>query len=364
MRKRYVGLALALALLLGLVAAYVAQGAQLYRSYHLAYANYRLTPAGPCGALVTWSPPSVLYTALYINQPRLLTLRYRSPSPQTLRITLSIPGFTEAQTAEVQAASAFQQLDFKPPLQIASLDSLISPGQRDGQIRLQVHGDSGDCTVTSPLTLKSPRLMHWFDPATATDYSPYLAGWVTPYARSVAIFVGRATTRLEQHPADYPGASGLTGYLAQPSAGAVRGQVDALFDTLAEDYRVRYAEDNVPYAQDAVQRIQFPRDILESPAPTGMCVETTVTLASAVESLGMRPYIIIVPGHAFLGVALGPGANAPIEYWETSLLNGQSGAQANAFGDQEYHDALAKAAPVVRAVDVAYERSLGIQPIE
>jgi hypothetical protein len=361
MRKRYVGLALALALLLGLVAAYVAQGAQLYRSYHLAYANYRLL-AGPCDALVTWSPPSVLYTALYVNQPRLLTLRYRSPIPQTLRITLSIPGLTQEQTKEVQAASAFQQLDFKPPLQPSALDSLISPGQRDGQIRLQVHGDGGDCTVTPPVTLKSPQLMHWYDPATATDYSPYLAGWVTPDAPAVQEFVGHATAQMEQHPELYPGTNGFNGYLGQPSADAVRGQVDALFDTLAGVYHVRYAEDNVPYAQDAIQRIQLPRDILASPAPTGMCVETTVTLASAVERLGMRPYIVIVPGHAFLGVALGPGDGAPIEYWETSLLNGQSGAQANTFGDQEYHDALAKVATTV--VNVAYERSLGIHPIE
>ncbi len=362
MRKRYVGLALALALLLALVGAYVARGAQLYHNYHLAYANYQVLPAGPCDALVTWSPPSDLYTAFYVNQPRLLTLRYRSPGPQTLRITISIPGFTQEQTREVQAASAFQQLDFKPPLLAGALDSLVSPGQRDGQVRLQVHGDGGTCTVTAPLKLKSPRLIHWFNAATGTDYSPYLAGWVTPDVQAVATFVGRASERLAQRPADYPGTSGLTGYLGQPSADAVRGQVDALFDTLAGAYHVRYAEDNVPYATDAVQRIQLPSDILGSPAPTGMCVETTVTLASAVERLGMHPYIMLVPGHAFLGVALGPDSAAPIEYWETSLLNGQSGAQANAFGDQEYRRAVATNSPGV--VDVAYERGLGVLPIE
>ncbi|MGZ3582635.1 MAG: hypothetical protein ACXWP6_07870, partial [Ktedonobacterales bacterium] len=69
--------------------AYVAAGMRFYQSYQAAYANYRVTTAEPCHALIVWSPPTTIYTGLYLNQPSLVTLRYRSPQPQTLRITVS-----------------------------------------------------------------------------------------------------------------------------------------------------------------------------------------------------------------------------------------------------------------------------------
>jgi hypothetical protein len=372
MRKRYVGLSVALVVLAGALAGYVARGAQLYQRYHLAYANYSFVPDGPCGALVAWSPPTVVYTALYVNQPSLVTLRYRSPTPQTLRLSVSIPPLTDEQTREVQAAQAFQQVSFWPPLAGAdALNSLISPGQRAAQIRLRVHGAGGDCTVTAPVQLKSPEYMLWRDPATGADNTDDLAGWVTENAPAVQRFIGHATDYLAKHPADYPalaGVVGLPGYAGQPSsdatAQAARAQVDLLFDTLQKAYHVRYANDNALY-NGGEQRIQLPSEVLGSPYPVGMCVETTVTLASAVMRLGMRPYIVILPneGHAFLGVALGPGENAPVEYWETSDLNGASGLQANVNGENEFTRAKAKGEPIV-IVDVTYERGQGINPIE
>jgi len=368
MRKRYVGLSVALVVLAGALAGYVARGAQLYQRYHLAYANYSFVPDGPCGALVAWSPPTVLYTALYVNQHSLVTIRYRSPTPQTLRISVSIPSFTDEQTLEVQAAQAFQQVTFWPPLSGPdALNSLISLGQRAAQITLRVHSAGGDCTVTAPVQLKSPEYMLWRDPATGADNTDYLAGWVTEYAKPVQNFIISATDYEAKHPADYPAlisSGGLPGYTGQATEDEVRQQVNLLFDTLQRVYHVRYGNDNALY-NGGEQRIQLPSELLGSPnGGVGMCVETTVTLASAVLSRGMRPYIIILPneGHAFLGVALGPAENAPVEYWETSDLNNVSGLQANLDGENEFTKAKSRGEVIV-VVDVAYERAQGIVPI-
>lgn len=144
----------------------------------------------------------------------------------------------------------------------------------------------------------------------------------------------------------------------------MRGQVDAIFDTLQFVYHVHYTQDNVPFDRDATQLVQLPRDILTSADPSGMCVETTVILASAVERLGMRPFIVIVPGHAFLGVALGMDPASPVEYWETSDLDGGvTGSQANVHGDAEYADAQAHG-QIQRVLDIAAERARGIEPME
>lgn len=364
MRKRGLGLAAAVTLLAVGSLSYVAIGTHLYARYHLAYANYQFAPAGECGALVAWSPPTVLYSGLYVNQPELVAVRYRSPTPQALRISISIPSFTQDQTLQVHAAPAFQTLSFKPPLNDASvLDALVPSGERAGQLHLRVETEhSTVCDTTAPVRLLSRQWIHWGD-SPQGDNAEYLAGWVTPQAPAVSELVGRSGAWIEAHPAGYPGTTSLHGYDGgNATAQDARNQVNALFDTLQSVYHVHYASDNVAFGHD--QRIQLPQDVLKSAAPSGMCVETTAILASAVERLGMRAFIVLVPGHAFLGVALGLDHGAPISYWETSDLNGGvAGYQANMNGDNEFRTYSQQASPV-RIIDVSYERTRGIVPIE
>jgi hypothetical protein len=358
MRKRDIVLGLTLAVVCVASVGYVVQGARLYQDYHLANANYRFIPTGPCDALVAWSPPGTLYTGLYVNQPSLLTLRYRSSDPQTLHITVAIPFFTQAQTLEVQAAQGFQLLAFKPPLLGGNvLDNLVSVDQRAAEIQLNVQGAAGSCTVTSSVTLMSRLWMPWTDPATGADNSDYLAGWVTPSDPSIAALVASAETYANTH--------SFLGYLAG-SQQEVVSEVNALFNTLQSVYHVRYAPTALANGSSGsidAQRIQLPRDVLDNSAHIAMCVETTAILASAVERLGMLPYIIIVPGHAFLGVALSGDATAPISYWETSDLNGFDGAQANVEGMNEYDTAVAHN-QIEHVVNIHFERQRGIQPID
>jgi hypothetical protein len=131
---------------------------------------------------------------------------------------------------------------------------------------------------------------------------------------------------------------------------------------LQQAYHLRYAQINVPFRQDAMQIVQLPRDVLTSAAPTAMCVESTVIMASAIERLGMRPYVVFTPGHVFLGVATDERASA-IEYWETSDLNGASGTQANVHGDAEFAQA-SQAGSILRTLDIQATRAQGILPME
>lgn len=363
MRKRYLGLGLVVALLLAGSVGYVSAGARLYQRYQTAYANYQFAGTGACDTLIAWSPPSVIYTGLYANEPTLVTLRYRSPKPQALRITVGIPHFTQDQSIQTQAAPGFQDATLKPPpLDAQAVAGFIGPDRRDAQIHLRVQTASGTaCDSTTPVTLMSRVWMHW-DTAALADSAKYLAGWVTPHAPAISTLVGRAAQWLHDHPSFYPGTDALYGYdQGRASAQDVQNQVNALYDTLESVYHVRYAEDNLVYDQD--QQIRLPSDILSSGAPVGMCIETTAILASAVEYLGMRPYLVVVPGHAYLGVGTGPSSASPIEYWETSDLNaGAYGNQANVHGDAEYakddHQGT-----VLAVVDVLAARTQGIAEI-
>lgn len=366
MRGRLGLLMVVAVILLSGATTYVVMGMRLYQGYQRTYANYLIDPADDCGALITWNPPSQIFTAFYVNQPSLLDVRYRSPHPETLRLTVTIANVTVAQSFDVQSGDAFNIQSFKPPLSsLGVLDSLVGPHTRDAQILLSVRNDTSQrvCDTSRTVQLQSRQVMQWQDSA-GHDQSAYLAGWVTPQADVVGTLVGRTADRLTQNAAAYPDASALFGYNSgQASARAVIEQVNALFDTLQSVYRIHYVDENVPFQRDTTQLIQLPKDVLSNPSPTAMCVETTAIMASAVERMGMRPFIVIVPGHAFLGVALGLTAHAPIEYWETSFLNGgYTGDQANAKGDDEYQNEYH--GKILRVIDIVYERGQGIEPME
>ncbi|MBF6591650.1 MAG: hypothetical protein IVW57_14150 [Ktedonobacterales bacterium] len=366
MRKRQLIISAALVLLASGAAAYVVAGMRLFTQYRTAYASY----ATSCDSLVTWNPPVLLYTAFYPNQPTLVTLRYRSPTPQQLRISLSIPQFTQVQSIQVDAGPAFQERAMKPPLLgNSALEALVGSGQRGAQIRLTIQSLTQRltrtlCDTSVPVVLKSRQVIRWYDPVNG-DNAKYLAGWVTPQDPTITTLVGRTASWLTDHPTDYGSVRGLVGYdEGRATPDEVRAQMDAVFDTLQFTYRLRYAEDNVPYAQNAEQIIQLPRDVLLDANPTGMCVETTAILAAVAERLGMRSYFVIVPGHIFLGIALGTAPSSPLGYWETSDLNGGVfGSQANLHGDSEY-TSYNRQNEILRVIDVDAMRAQGIGPIE
>jgi hypothetical protein len=358
--RLYLFVALAVALALGGGTAYALGGVQSFAAYQQANARYQTA----CDSLISWEPPSEILTGFYPNQRRLVTVRYRSQAAQALSISVSVPNLTQSQEFEAHAGPVTQSQDYWPPVVSSqALDALIGPQKRDGRILLTLkRADGSECSLSATVTLYSRQMMRWADQA-GQDNAPYLAGWVTPQANVIRDLVGRAASQISQFPSEYAQVSALVGYdegRAQP--GAVVAQVNALFDTLRQAYHLRYAQVNVPFRQDAMQLIQLPRDVLTGVAPTAMCVESTVIMASAVERLGMRPYVVFTPGHVFLGVATDDHAGA-IEYWETSDLNGATGAQANVHGDTEF-DQASQAGNILYSLDIEAARAQGILPLE
>ena len=355
--------AAALVLLLG-AAGYLLIGMRLYSQYQSDYGNFQVDPASECGALITWAPPSLVLTAFYANSPEFVVVRYRSPHPQQLRLTVTIQGFTQDQSVVVESTPTFRTQAFKPPLIGPDvLDTLIGPGARDTQVSLQVQAGAKTCSASLPVRLYSRQIMEWQNAAN-TDESSNLASWVTPNDPSIATLVGRASDWLNNHPALYPDISGLYGYLNAATPGQVAEQTDAIFDTLQFVYHVHYVDSNIPNPPSGQEQIQLPKDMLATSPPSGMCVETTVLMASALRHIGLRPYIVVVPQHAFLGVALGDSTTSPRAYWETSdLQNGVRGDQAMLHGDTEYNQ-FQQQGRILRVLDVTQLEQQGYGPIE
>lgn len=180
-----------------------------------------------------------------------------------------------------------------------------------------------------------------------------LARWVTPHDDKVLQLVSHAERLV-------PGGR-LRGYNPAPGvniAKQVRAQAMAVFNAMRRT-GISYVSSIYTYGNypDETQRIRLPRETLE--LSNANCIDVSVAYASALENLGMKPVVVIVPGHAFTGVRLGPNSQ-DILYLDLTVLPTGSFAAAEARAQ-----AWLKKTPAaeVLTVDIGAARSLGIYPM-
>lgn len=187
--------------------------------------------------------------------------------------------------------------------------------------------------------------------------------FVTPQAEAVQELLSLAK---EYHPDD-----ALTGY----QCGACSDdewyqhtgqQVWAIYQALKHDYEMSYL--NMPTAfgseKDFVQRVNTPRRSLE--LSSANCLDGTFVFASALEALGVEPFIALVPGHAYF--AWHAKSGGLLDALETTMLGSAEFDATHRVGvDQlrEYSEAFRDSAWENGAlVDVAEMRSNGVLPVE
>lgn len=75
------------------------------------------------------------------------------------------------------------------------------------------------------------------------------------------------------------------------------------------------------------------------------CVDGTVVFASVLKRMGIRPVLITVPGHCFLGYYVDDTTTTNIRFLETTILSGNSFISNPKASVQKYNDVLTKAIP-------------------
>jgi hypothetical protein len=180
-----------------------------------------------------------------------------------------------------------------------------------------------------------------------------LARWVTPHDDRVLQLVANAERLIPgQH---------MRGYNVVPGVkmeNQVRAQVLAVFRALRQS-RIGYVSSIYTFGNypGESQRIRLPHETLE--LSNANCIDVSVAFASAMENLGMKPVVVIVPGHAFTGVRLGPNSQE-ILYLDLTVLPRGTFATAQA----RAREWLKKfPADQVLTVDIGAARSLGVYPM-
>jgi len=361
MGKKLMILLLTLAVLVGFSGGYVAVGLQAYSRYQQGSLASQEHCGGQPPVHICVRAPSAIFSAFYpsyvATHYALFTIDYSSSNPLTLLINLDIFGFSQVQTQTVNANAGTQSVSFTPPLLTHILRTFTA--EDNTSLHVWVTDTQGHRYYVndSPLLLHSRWLMQW-----VAANRLKIAAWVTPDDPAITDLIVKATTHLQAEPPPAPTA--MIGYDGA-SRKQVADQVDAIFDAMRIDYQIQYVQADVPYngpgdSSVATQNIKLPSEVLQQ--HSGMCVELTALLASAVEHIGLHAEIVIIPGHAFLGVAVSPD-DRHFQYWDAVLVNnGVAGSSANVFADTLYAQNV-KRRTILDVILVGEAREANIGPM-
>ncbi len=206
---------------------------------------------------------------------------------------------------------------------------------------------------TRPVLLHSGAELFW---GQKFANAQYVVRWITPHDPAVMRLVSQARQYLPR--------GRLGGYNFPPEATPaamkrqVRQQAEAVFRALKRS-GISYVSSIFVYGEfiNQAQRIRLPSETLQ--LSNANCMDVSVLFASAIENLGMRPVVIIVPGHAFVGVRYGPDSTETL-YLDLTVLPQGSFAAAEKRA-QEWLQKTDNEHQLM--VDVAAARALGIYPL-
>ena len=361
MRKKAAILLLTMTVLLGLFGWYVVGGIQAYSRYQQSSIASQEHCGGQSPVHICVQSPLEIFSAYYpyyvATQSNVFTIRYSSSSPITLVMSVNIQGFSQPETHTVNATPEVQSISFRPLVMAQALRQLTVDTNTWLQVNITDTAGHVYYADDSPLLLRSRWLMQWI-----AANRLKIAAWVTPDDPAVIALDNKAKSLLQSQQQPIPPA--MIGYAnGAASVRDVKDQVDAIFDAMRLKYRIQYSQESVPYngpvdTSVALQKIKLPAEVLQQ--GSGMCIELTALLASAVERIGLHAEIVIIPGHAFLGVAVTQN-NTRFEYWDAVQVNDNvAGDSANLWTDKEY---MQNAKQIVDTIVISDARHQGVGPM-
>jgi hypothetical protein len=144
-------------------------------------------------------------------------------------------------------------------------------------------------------------------------------------------------------------------------------QVKAIFTALKNDYKIIYINSAIAYGKSSEnsQRVRLPKESLTSKSAN--CIDGAVLYASALESIGMNPRIIILPTHAFVCYDTKPDSPGQFSCLETTMTGSSTFEEAVARGNQEYQGEITNGnfkSGNSQDLSVADLRKAGIYPMQ
>jgi hypothetical protein len=217
-------------------------------------------------------------------------------------------------------------------------------------------------------------ILEILNPITRTIFSlhDFLAVWVTPHTEEVEKIISLAK---EYHPKKC-----FTGYQGISESNIILSteiQSETIFLAL-QGMGITYVDSSLSFGglmPFAFQRIKLPDISVKTKSAN--CIDGAVLFASLLEAVGIQPFVITVPGHAFVGWKPSPNSQV-LKLLETTQIGTADFATAVRSGKKSLEDGLAKAKQIlnnpnltleaaisggaIRFIDISLMRKKGILP--
>ena len=226
------------------------------------------------------------------------------------RVMVQVPGWSdqEVQFAEVPAQQD-QTLLFAPAFlprlfqnhEIAAATVMVRISEATGRNLFE---------ETVPVRLRSVDDMYWGE---RFKFAPYIASWVTPHDPLVEAVLRRAKEFAPKR--RLPGYEEWKDQNGQQQETEV--QARAIYRAV-QAVGVSYVKSSLTFGQNTSvsERIRMPRESLRDSSAN--CIDGVVMYAALFENLGMDAAVVLVPGHAYVGVRQARGLGDYL-YFDTAL---------------------------------------------
>jgi hypothetical protein len=244
----------------------------------------------------------------------LIAVRLRARhAGETVSLTVTAPGLEAPALVETTLAESGRDYVLRPPLALQPRQLIAADVPRDTTVSFQLLRDGVDAGTRSrnvSLRPLSEALYFVRDGADSVDLSWIFAAYVDEgdavVDRVLAAAAGSGIVAV------------FDGY-ASGSEGAVQRQVWAVWQALAA-HGIRYSAADPGIARGPhvfSQRVRLLEQTWNDRSAS--CIDGSVLIASVLQRIGLRSFLVLVPGHAFVGFHTRAGGKQAA-YLETTLL--------------------------------------------
>lgn len=273
---------------------------------------------------IEWKSKEKIMPLVYVgDNKKMIELRVMSPIYGKIKTELEIPGIINKET---------QIIEVKPESKIYYLNPDISEeGYRNLsdshklQLSLKISQISDD--NKERIIVDDKREIFFFarNDIIWSDEGVNNANYVVRLADKDQDIIKELVRKAADHMTKLGGKSNaMVGFLGEEKEQQL--QMEAIFTAIKDDYQVRYIASPFSYDAVGVQRIKTPKEVLET--KSGLCIELSLLMATALESIGLNSIIIVTHSHAWVGIEVGPMSNNFI-FLETTALDKNSNEAVN-----------------------------------
>ena len=279
-----------------------------------------------------------IYPAMYNNMDAVAIITMSGTSEkQDVLVTVEVEDFTLKYEKTFTIGVTPERYYVKP----AVISGINLDNQKNTQIKVTVSSVEDGSIIQSET--KNVKLMSINDFILSNDEFGYsnradILAWVTPESTLIQKVLRNAATYMKL----YKGVEMIPGYQY------VRSDMDETNTTAFQAFAIQKAisELGVRYvmssysigeAENATQRVNRPDETLTS--KSGICIETAVLMASALQAAGMDAMIVLTTGHCQVAVETWADSGKYILIETTILPLGDPGEQ---YGEKNYLNSLLK----------------------